>query len=138
MTTINENLQSIKGYYCNYCNKFYTEEQIKKTYTVEVIGDNIKIKEVEISCPECGHHSDLEDFYAKEWTPLAALIEAHYKGKVWIKIPIYDDDNATFPTAYKTVHSVREVELYAGRLCVEVLKASIDEFDLMDVEVDFV
>ena len=134
---INEELAKIEGYYCGYCNKFYAPDEIKKTYTVEVIGKQITIKDEEISCTECGYHSDLEKFDPKAWTNLAALIQARYNGKAWIKVPIYDSENDIFPKSHKTVRTVEEVEEIADWYCIEVVKATIDEFDLMDVEVEF-
>ena len=134
---INEELKGIKGYYCGYCDEFHTEEEIKKTYTVEVIGDNAKIIEVEKACAECGKSIDLEEFEPEWWSHLASLVKARYNGKVWIKVPLYDSENDMFPKAYKTVRTVEEVEELAGRYCIEVVRATIDEFDLMDIEVEF-
>ena len=137
MAIINEELKNIKGFCCYHCEKFYTYEEIKRTYTVEAIGNTYNIIKEEKTCPECGHYSDLEEFTPEEWTSLAGLIKARYRHNVWIKVPIYNSDNDIFPVAYKTVSTVEEVEELAGRYCIEVVKATIDEFDLMDVEVDF-
>lgn len=137
MAIINERLKGIKGFYCYHCEKFYTYEEIKRTYTVEVIGNTYNITKEEETCPECGHYSDLEEFTSEDWMPLAGLIKARYQNHVWIKVPIYNSDNDTFPVGYKTVHTVEEAEELAGNYCIEVVTASVDEFDLMDVEVEF-
>jgi hypothetical protein len=113
-------------------------EEVKKTYKVEVVGKVATITDEGISCPECSHHiNDFEEFQPEWWSHLSAMVNKKYKGAVWIKCPIYDNDNDTFPVAYKTVRTTEEVEELAGRLCIDVVKASIDEFGLVDIEVDF-
>jgi hypothetical protein len=137
MAIINEELKNIKGYYCGYCNKFHRPDEIKKTYTVEVIGKNITIKDKSISCPEGCKPYDFEEFNPEWWTHLAAMLNKKYKGAVWIKCPVYKNPSDISPVGYKTVRTTEEVEALAGRLCVEVVKATVDEFGLVDVEVDF-
>jgi hypothetical protein len=141
MAIINEEMRAVKGYYCGYCNKFYNPEEVKKTYTVEVVGKKVLAKTCHITCPQgCdkNHAEDWEEFDPEYWSHLAAMIQKKYKDATWFKVPIYDNENDLFPVAYKTVRTVEEVEEIAGRYCVEVIRATIDEFDLVDVEVEFV
>lgn len=138
MAIINQTLKDIKGYYCGYCNKFHSMNEVKKTYTVEFIGKQVTIKDLTISCPNNCKPYDFEEFEPQWWSHLAAMVDKKYRGAVWIKVPIYDDDNADFPVAYKTVRTTEQVEELAGKLCIDVISASIDEFGLVDIEVDFV
>lgn len=138
---ISDNLKAVKGYYCGYCNKFYNPSEVKKTYTVEVVGNKVLTKTCKITCPlgcEKDHADDWEEFNPEYWTHLAAMITKKYQGAVWFKVPIYDKKDDLFPVAYKTVRTVEEVEEIAGWYCVEIISASMDEFGLIDIEVDFV
>lgn len=137
MAIINEKLKNIKGYYCNCCETFYTYEEIKRTYTVEAIGNTYNVIKEELTCSECGNHSDLEEFTPEDWSPLAGLVNARYKDSTWIKVPIYDNDNDLFPVAYKTVRTTQEVEELAGWYCIEVKNAFLGEFDILTIEVEF-
>ena len=138
MATINETLKTIKGYYCGYCDKFYNSHEVKKTYTVEVIGSNITIKNKEISCPDgCHKPMDFEEFNPEWWTHLSAMVQKKYADAVWVKVPIYNNQNDLFPVSYVTVRDVRLVEGLSDGLFIKVVKASIDEFGLVDIEVDF-
>lgn len=136
MAIINNELRSIKGYYCDYCGKFHTAEEMKTTYTVEVVGKSITITDKKMSCPTCGEFKDLEEFDPDLWSHLVALIQTRYKDKVWFKVPLYDSKDEIFPKAFKTVRTPEEVEKIADWYCVEVVKATTDEFGLMDVEVE--
>lgn len=133
---ISRALKEVKGYYCNHCGKFYAPEEIKKILTIEVVGDAITITDTVTTCPECDRRPDLEEFDPSYWSHLAALVQARHKGCVWFKVPIYDSKNDLFPVAYKTVHTVEEVEEIADWYCIEVVSAIIDEFGLLDIEVE--
>lgn len=138
MAMINETLKAVKGYYCGYCDKFYNPQEVKKTYTIEVIGSNITIKNKEISCPNgCHNPADFEEFNPEWWTHLAAMVQKKYADAVWVKVPIYESINNPIPTSYVTVRDVRLVEGLSDGLFIKVVNASIDEFGLVDIEVDF-
>lgn len=140
---LNEQLKEVKGYYCNYCNKFYAPEEVKRTYNIEVIGEGVNAKilkyEYAIKCPEgCDGRDEFEEFNPNLWSHLVAYIEAKHSDRLTFKVPIYANDTDTTPIEYKYCTTVEEVEQIAGRLCVEVVKTTLDLFEFLDVEVDFV
>lgn len=140
---VNENLKEIKGYYCNYCNKFYTTDEVKRVYNIEVVGEGVNTKclkyECVIKCPEgCDGRDEFEEFNPNFWSHLVAYIEAKHSDRLTFKVPIYANDSDTTPIKYEYCTTVEEVERIARRLCVEVVKASLDCFEFLDVEVDFI
>lgn len=139
---VNENLKEVKGYYCNYCNKFYTPDEVKRVYNIEVVGEGVNAKclkyECTIKCPEgCDGRDEFEEFNPNFWSHLVAYIEAKHSDRLTFKVPLYANDTDTSPMGYKYCSTVDEVERIAGRLFVEVVKASLDEFEFLYVEVDF-
>ena len=135
---INDNLEKVQGYYCNWCNRFTRPAGLKKTYTVEVIGKKITIKDIKTACPYCDSNRELEEFNPSWWSHLVAFAEVACPDALWVKVPIYNSNSDPLPVAYKTVRTAREAEALAGRYCLEVTKATLDEFDLLDVEVELV
>lgn len=137
-----EELRQVRGYYCNECGKFYALHEVKKTYNIEVIGEGVNAKilkyEYVEKCP-CGcREVEFEEFNPEWWTHLVAYIQATNPSRATYKVPLYAKDTDTIPIAHEYCTTVDEVEQIAGRLCVEVVKASLDIFGFLDVEVDFV
>lgn len=126
-----------KGYYCNYCGKYF--ENVKHRYIVETIGEwegqPATYKTHDILCPECSEDGELEPFDYMMWSHLVAYVEATDRA-IEIKYPLFDRETNGETYGYGTTTSCELLEEIADWYCIEVVKVEEVDGEIL-VEVDF-
>lgn len=124
LSTYNK-LISANGYYCNMCDTYHDNEEMKHRYFVETVGEwngqPANDFRHEIICPECGHGDELENFNYLYWSHLRAY---HLTKDVpmTFKYPLFDRETNGPTTGYDETPSVDELEKLADWYCIEVEK----------------
>jgi hypothetical protein len=132
-------LMTATGYYCNMCDTYHTDNDIKHRYTVESVGvwdgSNGVIVAHEIECPTCRHDDELEKFDAFQWSHLRAFHKATGMPMTFT-YPLFDRDTDGPTYGYAETASVDELERIADLYCIDVLSFSEADGDIK-VLVDF-
>lgn len=134
-------LTTVKGYYCNMCDRYHAPDEIKHRYTVESMGEwngsNGVTVAHEIECPNCGcrHNSDLEPFNLRLWSHLVAYQRAT-ETPMMFECPVFDRATNGPTTGYEWVATADEVEKKADWYCIEVEDVRYDAEGIV-VRLDF-
>lgn len=134
-----EKLLTAKGYYCEMCDTYHTDNDIKHRYTVESVGvwdgSNGVVVAHEMECPTCHHDDEFVDFDRTMWSHLRAYKEATATPMTFV-YPLFDraTDGPTYGFDRTTSHD--ELEEIADRYCIEVLTIEERDGEIV-VTVDF-
>ena len=120
-----KNLIKADGYYCDHCNTYHSNANMKHRYTFETIGEwcGQPAKEFhhEVYCPECGHDTDLETFDYMLWSHLKAYEYAE-DVRMAFRYPLFDRTTNGPTYAYEKTYSSDRVEAEADHYCIEVIE----------------
>lgn len=138
MTNYNK-LMTAKGYYCNMCDTYHTDNDIKHRYTLECVGvwdgSNGVVVAHEMECPTCRHDDEFEDFDCNLWSHLRAYRIATDTPMRFV-YPLFDraTDGPTY--GYDYTPNPDELEEIADRYCIDVLTIEEQDGEIV-VTVDF-
>lgn len=119
-----QRLITANGYYCNYCDTYRDNSEMRHRYIIEITGEwdgkPVEPTAHDVICPECGCDDvDLEPFNYKIWSHLRAYHLAK-KIPMTFKYPLFDRETEGPTTDYGEVLSVEVLEELADWYCIEV------------------
>ena len=116
------------GYYCNRCDTYHTNEEMKHRYTIETVGEwngqPATYTNHEIICPKCGRNDEWEKFDKMSWSHIVAYLEAMNEA-VEFRYPLFDRETSGPTYGYATTTSHELVEELADWYCIEVEKVEL-------------
>jgi hypothetical protein len=134
-----DKLMNAKGYYCNMCDTYHTDNELKHRYTVESVGvwdgSNGVIVAHEMECPTCRHDDELEDFDRTMWSHLRAYRIATDTPMTFV-YPLFDRATNGPTYGYDDTPCPDELEKIADRYCIDVLAIEERDGEIV-VTVDF-
>lgn len=127
-----EQIMNAKGYYCDMCNCYHTEDEMIYTYTFKTVGKPVGLIHPDsmheaIACPECEEGDELKEFNPLEWSHLCAYLD-RYALPVCFVYPIFESDYFSDIIGYGYADSVEELQKVADSfretvgvtLCIEI------------------
>lgn len=126
-----QRLITANGYYCNYCDAYHENSEMRYRYVIEVVGEwdgkPVKPTAHEVICPKCGcDGDDLEPFEYLLWSHL----RAYYIAKdipMTFRYPLFDKETDGPTMGYGKTLSVEVLEELAEWYCIEVQE--VEEVD---------
>lgn len=118
-----QRLITANGYYCNMCDTYHENSEMRHRYVIEVVGEwdgkPVEPTTHEIICPECGREDEHEPFQYLFWSHLRAYHIAK-NVPMTFKYPLFDRETDGPTVGHGMTLSVDTLEELADWYCIEV------------------
>lgn len=118
-----QRLITANGYFCNYCDTYHENSEMRHRYVIEVVGEwdgkPVEPTTHEIICPECGREDEHEPFEHMLWSHLRAYHIAK-NVPMTFKYPLFDRETDGPTVGHGMTLSVDTLEELADWYCIEV------------------